>query len=217
MREENLISTEVATKEYNGQDMEYISFPNNKNDVNNGANSESNRGTINNRLTSLSSVSGSGNNGSKQPSLGMILLKGIPKINSNNNNDFKEITWKDIQQYFIKEWQVKVIFVRIVDDNDDGSDKDYNSLLEDGNDDTDTKQQPTIDSVALDLKGEVNNQHVHSSSNIIVNSEDYNSILKNEESIPFTNLVPESSSTRSKRVGTQKAYVRLAKDQDATF
>ena len=77
MREENLISTEVATKEYNGQDMEYISFPNNKNDANNGANSENNRGTITNRLQSLSSVSGSGNYGSKQPSLGMILLKGI--------------------------------------------------------------------------------------------------------------------------------------------
>ena len=123
MREENSISTEVATKEYNGQDMEYIYFPNNKND----------------RLTSLSSVSGSGNNGSKQPSLGMILLKGIPKINSNNNNEFKEITWKDIQQYFINECRIKIIFVRIVDDNDDNSDKDYNSLLEDGNDDTDTK------------------------------------------------------------------------------
>ena len=50
-----------------------------------------------------------------------------------------------------------------------------------------------------------------------MNSEDYNSILKNEESIPFINLVPESSSTRSKRVGTQKAYVRLAKYEDATF
>ena len=136
---------------------------------------------------------------------------------SNNNNDYKEIIWKDIQQYFIKEWEVKVIFVRIVDDNDDGSDKDYNSLLENGNDDTDTKQQPTIDSVALALKGEVNNQHVHSSSNIIVNSEDCNSIIKNEESIPFTNLVPESSSTRSKRAGTQKAYFRLAKYEDATF
>ena len=70
----------------------------------------------------------------------MILLKGIPKLNSNNNNDFKEIPWKDIQQYFIKEWQVKIIFVRIVDDNDDGSDKDYNFLLEDDNDDADTKQ-----------------------------------------------------------------------------
>ena len=57
----------------------------------------------------------------------MILLKGIPKINSNNNNDFKEITWKDIQQYFIKVWQVNVIFVRIVDDNDDDSDKCYNT------------------------------------------------------------------------------------------
>ena len=51
----------------------------------------------------------------------------------------------------------------------------------------------------------------------IVNSEDYNSILKNEESIPSTNLVLESSSTRSKRVGTQKAYARLVKYEDATF